>query len=237
MKVLSKIILFLLVISIGYGQNHEKVHIEQKDAGIIVNISDLYSNCSSKYQSYIEIEGNQIFIIIYDISNQKARCNCYIDLTIQVNQIHSGDYKLTIRKNEYKKFGFSKDTAYILHTQNIRIKSNNARMLSANTIEQSECKRTPDKSVSKAISKEIIVSPNPANSTFTILLDLQEDCEATIQLFNMLGKQVFSTNKTGLSKGANNISVTVRDLNSGIYIGKVITSYGKSYNFRLTWSK
>jgi len=110
-------------------------------------------------------------------------------------------------------------------------------MLSTNIIEQSECKKTTEKSNEKSYLKEIVVSPNPANSTFNLTLELQEDCDATIQLFNMLGKQVFSTSKTGLSKGISNISISVKDLNPGIYIGKITTSYGKSYNFRLTWSK
>ncbi len=237
MKLILKILLILLITSIGYSQSREKVHIEQKSSGIIVNITDLYANCSAKYQSSIEIEDNQIFVIFFDISAQKARCNCLIDLIIQANQIPSGEYKLVIKKNEFKKFGYARDTSLILYTQNIKIKANNVRMLSTNIIEQSECKKTTEKSNEKSYLKEIVVSPNPANSTFNLTLELQEDCDATIQLFNMLGKQVFSTSKTGLSKGISNISISVKDLNPGIYIGKITTSYGKSYNFRLTWSK
>lgn len=218
------------------GQNRERIHIEQKSDGIIISVLDLYTNCASKYSMNVNVEESLILVNFYDISTQKARCNCYIDLSMHVNQIPPGDYKMIIQKNEFKRYGYTKDTSFIIHTQNLKVKSNNTRMMLANKIEQSDCKKQ-ERSIEKNISKEISVLTNPLNSTFTIILELSEDTDVNIQLLNMLGKQVFSTTKTGLTKGMNNLTINAKDLNPGIYIGKVTTESGKMYSFRLSWSK
>ncbi len=239
MKVTFKILfVFFICITSLFSQPREKIHIEQKASRILIFVNDLFTNCAARYSSDIDIDENNIYVTFFDISNQKARCNCYIDLTIQVNQIPSGEYKLFVQKREFKKFGYAKDTTTTLFTQNIKVKPNNTRVMASNSIEQSDCKKTQERIKNEpGTSKEVIVNTNSTNSTITLLFDLPEDCDINVQLFNMLGKQIFSTNKNGLSKGTNSVTLSVKDLNTGIYIGKITTNSGQTYNFRLNWSK
>jgi len=239
MKVSFKILFFFLISIFSlFSQTREKIHIEQKGSVVLIFVNDLYTNCASKYLSDIDIDENTIYVTFFDVSTQKARCNCYIDLTIQANQIPSGEYKLIVQKREFKKYGYSKDTTTTLLVQNLKVKSNNTRIMAFNSIEQSDCKKTQERTKNETgVSKEVIINTNSANSAVTLLFVLPEDSDVNIQFFNMLGKQVFSTYRSGLQKGTNNITLSVKDLNTGIYIGKITTNNGLTYNFRLNWSK
>ncbi len=239
MKVASKILLlFLVCFTSLFSQTREKIHIEQKGSRILIFVNDLYTNCASKYSSDIDIQDNNIYVSFFDISNQKARCNCYIDLTIQLNQIPSGEYKLFVQKREFKKFGYARDTTTNLFTQNIKVRSNNTRIMASNSIEQSDCKKSQERTKNEPeTNKEVIVNTNLSASTITLLFDLPDDADINVQLFNMLGKQIFSAYKNGLSRGTNSVTFSVKDLNTGIYIGRITTNSGQTYNFRLNWSK
>jgi len=68
------------------------------------------------------------------------------------------------------------------------------------------------------------VYPNPASNNFTV--NLGNDEKATIQLFNIVGQQVYSETINGTAQ------VNVANLNSGVYMLK-ITQNGKAYTTKV----
>lgn len=68
------------------------------------------------------------------------------------------------------------------------------------------------------------VYPNPATNNFTV--NLGNDEKANIQLFNIVGQQVYSENITGSTQ------VNVANLHSGVYMLK-INQNGKSYTTKV----
>lgn len=70
---------------------------------------------------------------------------------------------------------------------------------------------------------DMVVRPNPATEAFTV--DFAQDAPATVQLFNLVGQQVYSA-----EVNASNLSVNVSEFNPGVYMlrvaqdGKVYTS-------------
>lgn len=70
----------------------------------------------------------------------------------------------------------------------------------------------------------ITVYPNPATNNFTV--NLGNDEKANIQLFNIVGQQVYSENITGSAQ------VNVANLHSGVYMLKV-NQNGKSYTTKV----
>jgi hypothetical protein len=70
----------------------------------------------------------------------------------------------------------------------------------------------------------VTVYPNPATNNFTV--NLGNDEKANIQLFNILGQQVYSENITGTAQ------VSVANLNSGVYMLK-INQNGKVYTSKV----
>jgi len=66
----------------------------------------------------------------------------------------------------------------------------------------------------------LTIAPNPANDKTTLLIDVNESQEATIEIFNMQGKMVY-TNKRRVNSGVNNIELSLTEsFTSGTYIVK-----------------
>ena len=72
--------------------------------------------------------------------------------------------------------------------------------------------------------KNPTIYPNPATNNFTI--NLGNDEKANIQLFNIVGQQVYSETITGTAQ------VNVSNLNSGVYMLK-INQNGKVYTTKV----
>lgn len=219
-----------------FSQGKERFQIEVQGNSIIIHHFDLNANCSAKFNANVNIDKNKIIVSETDVSSQKTRCNCNMDLVIQVNRIPQGDYKLIVERDEYKKYGYSKDTSVILHSSDVKIKSSGSKLLPAVSVEQTECKSQQNKAVSPK-ANEVLVYPNPSSSNFTLNFELIKDADVTIQLYNFLGKLVTSFQRSGLTAGSNSVTFSAKDLQPGMYIGKLITSNGRVINFRLSWSK
>ncbi len=64
--------------------------------------------------------------------------------------------------------------------------------------------------------------PNPSNGTFQLLYALDKVSECTIQLFDLAGKEVYSSRTTGKS-GINEFKVDGKNLSKGMYMIKLTT--------------
>jgi hypothetical protein len=65
-------------------------------------------------------------------------------------------------------------------------------------------------------NNEISVYPNPASQSVNIKLATDKDNNYSISIFNIMGKQVYTSNGN-YAEGSHEISVDVKDLSNGIY--------------------
>ncbi len=231
-------ILILLFTSIeSYSIVRERFHVEVKGSSLSIRNTDVTVNCAAKFTASVEFSLNRIEIIQTDVSTQKMRCTCQVDLDIFLNQVNPGEYRLVIMREELKKYGYPKDSIYVVHSSDVKIRGTGSRLRSGITIEQSECKHLAGRGANKSLENEIVVLPNLTNSTITLNFELQRDGDVTIQLYNFLGKKVATHQRNALSAGYNTLILPTKDLPPGLYIGKLTTSNGRVSTFRLTWSK
>ena len=74
-------------------------------------------------------------------------------------------------------------------------------------------------------TEELLVYPNPNDGIATIKVENERSSEAVIQIFNMIGEQVFSENFS-LKTGENLLTLAMKNKNKGIFVLKVTTSEG-----------
>lgn len=83
---------------------------------------------------------------------------------------------------------------------------------------------TPTQRSSNADILAVNVYPNPSNGNFQIALDLKGTSNVNIQIFDVLGKQVFQTSETAVSSFVKDINIS--NLPAGVYVVKAQTNQG-----------
>jgi len=68
---------------------------------------------------------------------------------------------------------------------------------------------------------DIMVKPNPANAAFTVTVDLPENEEMKVELFNMLGQRVEVIAEGDFSAGTHRFRWTANERPSGVYLVRV----------------
>ncbi len=71
------------------------------------------------------------------------------------------------------------------------------------------------------ITGEVTLTPNPATEGVFLNFELSESADAKISVFNMLGSQVFFTEKENLPIGQNSEWLNLPDVSSGLYFVKL----------------
>jgi flagellar hook assembly protein FlgD len=66
-----------------------------------------------------------------------------------------------------------------------------------------------------------MVKPNPANAAFTVTVDLPENEEMKVELFNMLGQRVEVIAEGEFSAGTHRFRWTANERPSGVYLVRV----------------
>jgi plastocyanin len=64
--------------------------------------------------------------------------------------------------------------------------------------------------------------PSPVVSDLNITLDLNQTEELTIEVYNVIGEQVYSQAETTFAAGKNNLSIDFSDFSNGAYFVKII---------------
>jgi len=59
--------------------------------------------------------------------------------------------------------------------------------------------------------------PNPFNGSTRFELNLKNNADVTVEVYNVLGKLVKSMNLTDLTAGINTVTLDLAGLNSGLY--------------------
>lgn len=67
------------------------------------------------------------------------------------------------------------------------------------------------------------VAPNPANTSFNVTFQLNENKDVTIDIYNALGQKVRTQNTKGVA-GENTLSIKTEDLSNGAYFLKINNS-------------
>ena len=73
----------------------------------------------------------------------------------------------------------------------------------------------------EVIYGEMSIYPNPVNDILNIKFDLIEDSEVDIQVYDLLGKKVYSSFEGLNQSGSNDFSINLEDLDTGFYLLKL----------------
>ena len=65
-------------------------------------------------------------------------------------------------------------------------------------------------------NKSYIIYPNPASQTVNVKFDSDNDDNFNIQIYDMMGKQVYNSNSY-FAEGSHEINIDVKDFPNGIY--------------------
>ena len=68
--------------------------------------------------------------------------------------------------------------------------------------------------------------PNPFSNSFRLILDLTENQPTHFEIFNILGKKIFTSSEQSLTAGRQTLSVQSADWPSGLYFIKIHTTTG-----------
>ena len=99
---------------------------------------------------------------------------------------------------------------------------NSKRFLISALVSCSDC---AGMSINDVTAKNITVRPNPATNNFTVELD--DDSQAQVQLFNLVGQVVYNAQTNNQI-----VNVNISNLNSGVYMLKV-TQNGRVYTSKV----
>lgn len=77
--------------------------------------TDVWANCASKFNSsVIYLDSNRIVITECDTIGPIVRCMCYFDLQISLGGLASGQYTISVYRQELKKYFYPKDTTIFI---------------------------------------------------------------------------------------------------------------------------
>ncbi|MFP4368268.1 MAG: T9SS type A sorting domain-containing protein [Bacteroidota bacterium] len=237
------ILLLLLFTSLPSGLFAQAGDISVKTGANSVKIinTDVFANCCSKFESVISVNSKKIVINQKDTTSEFCRCMCYFDLEYKIDKLSPGTYFVEIYREEKKNEYYPRDTFYLAAGTQFTIKGKEITENIHETCDfrQSECKNStniesielPDD------NSNIEISPNPATSVASIKFNLSGTADVKLSLYNLLGKEVSVISRKGMKAGPQTLMLNAKGLPPGIYIGKLVTSYGKVRSFKLVWSK
>lgn len=75
--------------------------------------------------------------------------------------------------------------------------------------------------------KSVNISPNPVHSLMHVEFSLSQNKDLTFSLNDVLGRQVYSTQRNRFSAGFNSFNIDLNDLSSGIYFLKITSEDGE----------
>jgi len=142
------------------------------------------------------------------------------------NQLNAGD-SVEVLYTTYFSGGTSGTASYCAFV----LASYNADITESNATNNSACASLNYTTVGiKELSKSragFSLMPNPASDNVSLSFNSSKDQSATTEIYDVTGKMVSSANHA-IGFGAQNITVSVADLQPGIYSVQLITSEGRS---------
>ena len=236
MKIYILICLWFAISSVQLF-SEERFEIIVDENLVTIKNTDILTNCCSSFQSELNINNNVISITQRDTSIQKCKCMCNFDLSYSISQIPPGNYTLVIYREEYTKFGYNEYKKYQVHKSKFAVESSQSKSPLSFDFKQTPCKRNTESFQESYPKNGIEVYPNPASSYVTVRFDMKKAGDASIRVLNFLGKEVAILKRFNLSEGIQTISFEMNDIPSGFYVGKLTTSSGQNYSFKIAWSK
>ena len=74
--------------------------------------------------------------------------------------------------------------------------------------------------------ENVVVFPNPASTTATLVFDMKNSAKVDVTVFDMLGRVVYTTPATQVAAGTDRISIPLNNFSTGTYTVKVQTETG-----------
>ncbi len=237
MKKLIQLIMIAIISTASIGTAKEIITAGVSGSNVVISHNDINANCSAKFKSYIAMNGSRISITQIDTSKDRAYCNCDFDMKYYLNSLQPGTYTADIFREYQTRYGYPSNSKEQVGKVEFTVKAPTRSVLSAFDYEQSPCKGTDVKQRKQLNGSGLQVYPNPAVSNVTIKYELESDADVTLKLYNMLGKELMSVSRRDIDAGSHSIVLNAGELPPGMYVGKLTTSEGKAYSFKLTWSK
>lgn len=108
-----------------------------------------------------------------------------------------------------------------LHFIGMLVKGSTGEIINAGSVKG----ELDDSGIEEVVSNfNVTVFPNPASDISNIQLELMETANVTVEIYNTVGKLVFSNSTQNLTQGQYNYSIDVSDFSSGIYSVRTIVN-------------
>lgn len=225
MKLVSYFILFVIILSSVYAQDRkESVAIKEDQGALFITNYDINVNCCSKFESELKIEDKKITITERD-TGEKCYCgNCYFDLEFKIMELQVGDYSYEIWRNELTKYGYPKDSLYLVFSGNLKVTIGLPMPPFFMELKQSECHKETAVRDESPTSDNLNISPNPAENSAKISYELEKTSDITIFIYDILGRELKRINLQSVNPGKQEYILETSEFQSGIYYCNILDS-------------
>jgi len=90
---------------------------------------------------------------------------------------------------------------------------------------------------SAVAASEFVAYPNPFNTTTTLVFTLENNANVSVELTDLAGRVVYSSNNTEYAAGINTMTVNGEALQNGLYIARLVVNGNVAGQVRLTLAK
>lgn len=210
---------------------------EVSENSIRIALNGVLSNCCSTFMQEVTILNNQIILVERDTSRKSCNCTSSYDLVHSINQLNPGKYNVKVYREERIEFGYTSDSRYLVGETDFEIISRQPVSPATFDFQQRESAGAASLQRGGAFPKNVQVYPNPSGSVIALRFYLSRPSDVSVQLFNLLGKEVLKKQLYNFSEGIHTVSLDTIDLPNGMYLGKLSTSDGKIRSFKIVWSR
>ncbi len=177
---------------------------------VAISGHNIDANDSSTYYMALSNDGGASFYMTQQVSSSAHR---FTDFS---NQTWFGDYDKSTRTN---------CTVYSVFSDG---RSGDPRTYVAKL---NECSNVgiPEISTINGVLKVGDIYPNPLVDKGQLNITSSEDCQLTLSLFDLNGKEVMTLGEVSISEGENSISLDHREISPGIYFWNGSTSKGDRF--------
>jgi hypothetical protein len=233
LKLVSSFFLFFLIVcSLSAHDRKEGIIVYDNQGLLCILDSNIYANCCSLFDTEMKIENQKIILTQID-TGQKCYCGfCYFDLNYKIYEIQVGNYDYEIWRYEKIKYGYPKDSLYLVFSGKIQITFGFPMPPVFFDVKQSDCKPTAIIEASPT-TDNLNISPNPAENSAKISYELEKPSDITILIYDILGRELKRISLQSVNTGKQEYILATSEFQSGIYYCKILITDKIYKNFLL----
>jgi hypothetical protein len=152
--------------------------------------------------------------------------------------LQSGKYRIELYREELKKFGYPEDRKILVAQLDYEVQFDIPKSAMFYDFRQSPCKsNTRVNTIDPSRKINLEAFPNPTKGELNIRFNSNTPDEGRFVIYNFIGKEVFSTDLKLVQEGFHTLNFSLNFIPSGVYIGKIILSNGKTETIKIVWSR